>query len=104
MGKTMAFKIVWSTQSLRDLESLTAYIAKDDPSVAERFGRSIIDKIANLPDYPKAGAPVPERNDPHIRQLIQSPFRIIYRINEEKKQADILRIWHAARGEPDIHN
>ncbi|MGK7954724.1 MAG: type II toxin-antitoxin system RelE/ParE family toxin [Crocosphaera sp.] len=40
---------------------------------------------------------VPEFNDPNLRQLILKPYRIIYRVEESKKQIGIARFWHSSR-------
>ena len=37
------------------------------------------------------------------REIIHRPYRIIYRVREEQKVIEILRVWHAARGIPRIH-
>jgi toxin ParE1/3/4 len=40
---------------------------------------------------------VPEFGDPLIRELILKPYRIVYRIDEEKKVIGIARYRHSAR-------
>ncbi len=45
---------------------------------------------------------VPEFRIETIRELIRSPYRIIYRIIEHKQIIEVLRFWHAARGVPKI--
>ncbi|MBI3987360.1 MAG: type II toxin-antitoxin system RelE/ParE family toxin [Lentisphaerae bacterium] len=102
MGQELAYKIDWARPGLRDLDDLLSYIARDNPAVAERFGRAILDRIGHLSTHPMLGAIVPERNNPAIRQIIHAPFRIIYRIHEGKRLLQIMRIWHGARGEPEI--
>lgn len=102
MGQELAYKIDWARPGLRDLDDLLSYIARDNPAVAERFGRAILDRIGHLSTHPMLGAIVPERNDPAIRQIIHAPFRIIYRIHEAKRLVQIMRIWHGARAEPEI--
>ena len=102
MGEELAYKILWSRPALRDLENLLCHIARDNPKVAERFGRATIDKVYHLERHVQMGCMVPERNDSAYRQLIHSPFRIIYRVDPELRRVVILRIWHASRGEPEI--
>jgi toxin ParE1/3/4 len=45
---------------------------------------------------------VPEENDPLIREVICSPYRIVYRIDEQNQTIYIARIWHSARGNPQL--
>src|SRR3989442_12886189 len=100
----MAFKIIWSPEAIEDLRSLTTFVAMDNPEAAERMGWAIIDKAEYLVEHPRLGRMVPERKDPRIREVIQRPYRIIYRLNDWQKSIDILRVWHAARGEPEIQD
>ena len=37
------------------------------------------------------------------RGHIHRPYRIVYRVREDQKLIEILRVWHAARGIPRIH-
>jgi plasmid stabilization system protein ParE len=59
-------------------------------------------KVDVLAQFPQIGRVVPEENDETIRELILRPYRIIYKILAEKETVAIARIWHGARGEPDI--
>jgi plasmid stabilization system protein ParE len=55
-----------------------------------------------LAQFPQLGRVVPEENDETIREIILRPCRIIYKVLAEKQIIGILRIWHGARGEPEI--
>jgi toxin ParE1/3/4 len=98
----MDFKVVLTRAAIKDLEEITQHIAKDDPTVAERFGNKLIDQTLLLPKFPEIGRVVPEFSDSEIRELIHHPYRIVYRIRRPARQIHILRFWHAARGEPFI--
>ena len=54
-----------------------------------------------LADFPQAGRRVPEERDAKVREIIVEPYRIIYEVSEGAA-VDILRIWHSARGKPEI--
>ncbi|NQX01525.1 type II toxin-antitoxin system RelE/ParE family toxin [bacterium] len=94
----MAFKIVWSEIALADLHDLVRYIALDDRHVAKRFGDLIVSKVKSLQTFPRIGRIVPEYREEHLRELIVTPYRIVYEIEEETMKLSILRIWHSARG------
>jgi len=55
-----------------------------------------------LAQFPEIGRVVPEENDETIREIILRPYRIIYKVIGEKQTIAIARIWHGARGEPEI--
>ena len=98
----MAFKIIWSEPSIGDLREVTDYIAGDNQLAAERTGAAILARVKLLVDHPLIGRMVPEIERKEIRELIQRPYRIVYRVNARGKIIEILRVWHAARGEPNI--
>ncbi len=98
----MAFKIFWSPQALDDLHSLTSFIAQDNPGAAEKMGLAIIESTRLLAEHPLLGRMVPEERSPIIREIIRSPYRIVYEINRRRQTVDVLRVWHGARGDPVI--
>ena len=98
----MAFKIIWSEQARDDLQAIVLFIAQDNPPVAESFGYSLMSKVDLLAQFPQVGRVVPEENDETIREIIFRSYRIIYKIFMEKEIVAIARVWHGARGEPDI--
>jgi toxin ParE1/3/4 len=55
-----------------------------------------------LAQFPFLGRIVPEENDETVREIIFRSYRIIYKVFAEKQIVGIARIWHGARGEPDI--
>ena len=98
----MAFKIIWSKQARDDLQAIVLFIAQDNPSVAASFGYQLMAKVDLLTGFPLLGRVVPEENDEAIREIILRPYRIIYKVGPEQQTIGIVRIWHGARGEPDI--
>jgi plasmid stabilization system protein ParE len=84
------------------LRELLAYIAEDDPGAARSFARSVFRTIERLPNFPESGRIVPEFNEPTLREVIRKPCRIVYRIRSKRQQVEIVRVWHAARGIPEV--
>jgi plasmid stabilization system protein ParE len=98
----MAFQIIWSEQARDDLQSIVLFIAQDNSPVAESFGYLLMSQVDVLAQFPQIGRMVPEENDPTIREIVFRSYRIIYKVLEEKQRVAIARIWHGARGEPEI--
>jgi toxin ParE1/3/4 len=98
----MACKLIWSPTAKLDLKDIAAFIAEDSASAAERFVRSLFQAVERLADFPESGRIVPEFNDPAIREVIRKPCRIVYRVKSGKRIVEIARIWHGARGRPDV--
>ena len=85
-----------------DLRSIVTFIRSDSPSRAESFGYRLILEAEKLRSFPRRGRVVPEFRDEAIREIIVRPYRIIYRVSEERRALEIIRVWHGARGEPDL--
>ena len=98
----MACKIIWSRRALEDLRDIVVYIAAHNQTAAESFGLRLVSKVDLLTNFPRIGRVVPEEHDDDIRELIIPPYRIIYRIMPDDEVVAIARIWHGARGEPEI--
>jgi plasmid stabilization system protein ParE len=84
------------------LQSIVLFIAQDNPPVAESFGCLLMSKVDVLAQFPLIGRVVPEENDAAVREIVLRPYRIIYKVFAEKQMVAIARVWHGARGEPDI--
>jgi plasmid stabilization system protein ParE len=98
----MAHKIIWSLQARDDLREIVTFIAADNPPVAESFGFRLMAKVDMLANFPLIGRVVPEENDENMREIILRPYRIIYRVIPAQQVVAIARIWHGARGEPEV--
>jgi toxin ParE1/3/4 len=98
----MAGTIIWSFQAREDLRDITAYIAADNPAAADSFGFRLMSKVDLLAQFPELGRVVPEEQDEAIREIILRPYRIVYQVLPGQNTVAIVRIWHGARGEPEI--
>ena len=99
----MACQIIWSPVSRDDLHDLVRAIAADSPTRAENFAYRLMQQTDKLQDFPEIGRQVPEQNDPDIREVIVAPYRVIYRVRSQKHLVEIVRVWHSARGTPEIN-
>ena len=98
----MAYKLIWAPSAILDLKDISSYISESSPQNSIRFIKSIFQHVEQLNDFPQSGRIVPEFEEPSIREIIRKPCRIIYRLKPEAKVIEIVRIWHAARGLPQI--
>ena len=71
--------VLWSPHAIRD-ESIRAFIAQDSPTYAEFVAKRLVAAVDRLQLFPESGRLVPERQDPTIREVIVSPYRIVYRL------------------------
>ncbi len=88
----------WTEAALADLRAIDAYISHHSP----QYGRSMVDRIfarsGVLADFPRLGAAVPEYADDALRELFEDPYRIVYRVSEDR--VDVVAIVHTSRRMP----
>jgi toxin ParE1/3/4 len=98
----MAYRLIWAPSARLDLKELASYIADSRPRASVNFVKNVFHTVEHLSDFPKSGRVVPEFNDPNIREVIRKPCRVVYRIKPKEHIVEIVRIWHAARGIPQL--
>jgi toxin ParE1/3/4 len=98
----MAYKLIWSPVARDDLRDLVRFIALDNADRAASFGLELIQRTERVQEFPEMGRIVPERRDPQVREIIVRPYRVIYRVVHEHQLIEIVRVWHGARGEPEM--
>lgn len=92
--------IIWSPQSLRDLESIRDYIAEDSVRYADLVVGRIVSSVERLASFPESGRVVPELNRPDIREVIVSSYRVVYRYRSGV--VEIATVFRASRLLPAI--
>jgi toxin ParE1/3/4 len=98
----MAYKLTWSPAARDDLHDIVIFIARDKPNVAMSFAYELISEADRLQEFPELGRVVPEYRNDNIREVIFRPYRIVYRVDHERKLCQIARVWHPARGIPQL--
>ncbi|GAF99667.1 unnamed protein product, partial [marine sediment metagenome] len=78
------YNIIWADIAEKDLKNIIEYIADDSPLNAQKVFKKIKEKASSLYSFPDCGRSVPELKEQDIlqyRELIHSPWQIIYRIS-----------------------
>jgi len=79
------YKVEWASVAEVDLKRIIDYIAIDSPGNALQILERIRQKVSALYTLPERGRIVPELQEQGIniyRELIISPWRIVYRISD----------------------
>ena len=92
-------KISWSPLAADRLENIYEYISVDNKAAAQKVVERIFKKVESLAKNPERGRKVPETNREEIRELVESDYRINYRI--ETKRVSILTIRNFKQILPD---
>jgi plasmid stabilization system protein ParE len=98
----MDYQVRLSRSARSDLEDIVRYISIDDPDNALRFGRFLIQHTTSLSHLPERGRVVPEFDDQSVREIIVREYRIVYRVDHQRRRIEVIRFWHAARGIPEL--
>lgn len=97
------YKIIWADVAENDLREIIEYIATESPDNALKILKKIKQKTSSLYTLPERGRIVPELQDQGIllyRELIISPWIIIYRMSEMKVY--VLSVLDARQNVEDI--
>ncbi len=79
------YTVYWSNSAQDDMSDLVDYISSDSPEIAETLFKKIKTESDKLEKFPERGRIIPELESHNIfsyRELIVSPWRIIYKIDE----------------------
>ena len=96
----MKHQLRWTEQAVEQLEAIADYISLSSPVYAESVVEKVFARVQIALEYPESGIKVPEYDTPEIRQLIEWPYRIIYRHHQEA--IEILAIVHGRRDLRDV--
>jgi len=88
-------KVVWTQTALNHLTDIFGYIARDSEQYAGRMVDRITSRSKQIGDFPESGEVVPEYGEPTIREVIEGPYRILYRI--ERDRIAVVAVIHGAR-------
>jgi toxin ParE1/3/4 len=91
----MAVRIEWSGLALDDVDEIARFISRDSVVYAKAMVSRFFEAVELLKDFPKGGRVVPEREDERYRELIVRPYRVIYRLFDDR--VEILAVVHGAR-------
>ena len=88
-------KIAWSPLADTQVDEAVAYIALDNPTAALEWLRRLLERVDSLATFPDSGRVVPELRRDDIREIIVSPYRVMYRRSDDL--IEIAAIRHGAR-------
>jgi len=84
--KIKEFSVIVSKSAKNDIREIVKFISKNNPMNALNVLNKINERINSLKNFPEKGNFVPEllrHNIKDYRQLIETPWKIIYKIENE---------------------
>lgn len=88
-------RVHWTDNAIGHLAAIHDYIEKDSLLYARRMVDRITRRSEQIGAFPRSGRVVPEYETEDVREVIERPYRIIYRIKPD--QIDVLAVMHGAR-------
>jgi addiction module RelE/StbE family toxin len=85
-------QVIWSPASLRQIQHIHDYIARDNPGAAIEMAEVLFEAGRSLDVFPHRGRPVPGTK---MRELIVRPYIVRYQVDGNRVL--IVRVRHGAR-------
>lgn len=93
---TRRHSVSFAESAVRDLEDVREwYTSQQVPEVGERLVREVFERVEQLAEFPDSGRIVPEFDTPWLRELVHPPFRIVYRLDDDRVR--VVRVWRSER-------
>ena len=85
-------------QAQNELDAIIEYYERVGAvDFAEVFEENVIAKIRPLERFPRMGRIVPEIGDDAIREVIYRNYRIVYVVDRDDEEVEVLTIFHASQ-------
>ena len=97
----MTWTLRQTDKALDDLADILDYIALDNPSAAEKLVTDLLALFDQTRDYPLIGRAANEIA-PGYRVLTHGRYLLIYRVRDEDKVIELIRVVHSARDWPNL--
>ena len=91
--------VYWTQSAIGNLANIYEYIALHSAIYAKRMVDKITRRSEQIAGHPFSGRKVPQYDAEDIREIIEAPYRIIYRIKADR--IDVLAVIHGAQRLPD---
>lgn len=91
-------RVVWSNRALRSLADIHSHISTDSEDAANRTVDRILKRGDQLAAFPQLGRAVERYKRPGIRELVEAPYRIVYRIRGQA--VEVIDVLHSAQLPP----
>ncbi len=90
-------ELIWSDESILDLEDIYDYIARDSPIYAQHQVENICKSTERLRQFPVSGRHLPEFPYLPHREVIVDSYRVIYRYDSNNDEVKIVSVVHGSR-------
>ncbi len=82
----------WTEHAVKQLAALAEYISLDSPIYAEHVVDRLVGRLDQARRLPESGRHVPEFEREDLRELVEPPYRLIYRVRPDA--VEVLSVLH----------
>ena len=86
-------KLTWTLRAREDLRAVGRYIARDNPKAARAWVARLVAAGRRAAAAPRSGRIVPEIGNPDYREVLVRTYRIVYRIERDRKAIVVLMVF-----------
>ena len=90
--------IVWSPRATKHLAHLRAYIARDNPTAANRIASALLEAVERLAELPNLGRPGRVAG---TRELVVPGTRYVIPYRLRADRLEVIAVFHARQTWPD---
>jgi toxin ParE1/3/4 len=88
-------RVYWTRHANAQLVAIHDYIERESPPYARAMVDRLTRRSQQIGEFPFSGRVVPEIGRDDVREVFETPYRIIYRVKSDR--IDVLAVIHGAR-------
>jgi plasmid stabilization system protein ParE len=85
-------KVTWALEARTRLEDIESFIAQENATAAKETVAAILARARQLQTAPLSGRQIPDYREDDLRELLERPYRIIYRVKHDS--VEVLTVMH----------
>jgi len=90
------YRVYWTQPAAADLLEAAAFIRREQPAAARRLYDDVSKKTNLIRHHPLLGRVIPEFQNRFLRELVVSPYRLIYRVLAAESRIEVLAVVHGS--------
>ena len=90
----------WTEHTVAQLASIAEYVSLSSPVYAEHLVDRLAQRLDQACEFPESGRVVPELGRAEIRELLEWPYRLVYRVHADA--IEVLSVLHGRQELPEL--
>ncbi len=96
----MTLPLRWTERATEQLGAIAEYISISSPVYADQTVERIVSRLRQAQAFPESGRRVPEIAAVDVRELIEPPYHLVYRVRDTA--IEVLVVIHSRQNLTDI--